>query len=267
MTGSDWWACSGWCMVCGRWQVACGRWCMLAKIIMSVDIIVWVLSFMWPLQQCWDQPVQPIDLFSLKWYVACIVAASSNPQPRDNILCKDLIYHSSRAIYHPSNTNLLKNRQKPNTRWKIKNWSQTMTCPEIIWNGHPPTYVIGGIHHWPIAGHGSQLCCQWQLFWLPVNLSSKGDMQSCQIGIDMYVHMQRCLCVDIDIGDAFPWWCELPLDNQCERLLIPILMLGLTAGCMVVDIQLVEYISVSVSVLTLATLVRANMSASGCTVI
>jgi len=56
MTGSVWRAGGGRHVACGMWQVAGGRWCMLAEIMMSVDIIVWTLSSMWPPQQDLTMP-------------------------------------------------------------------------------------------------------------------------------------------------------------------------------------------------------------------
>ena len=45
----------------------------------------------WP-KSC-DEPVETIDWLSLslRWHVAYIVAASPNPQPRDDVLYKDSV--------------------------------------------------------------------------------------------------------------------------------------------------------------------------------
>jgi len=126
-----------------------------------------------------------------KMHVAYIVAASPNPQPRDDVLYKDTVWHSSRALSRPSNTKPLKNTQKTHRRQKTEDRSQTMPCPELLPNDHSPAHAIGGVNHMPIPKLGSRLCCRLQLSWLPVSRSSEGDTQSCCIVIG--IALKNCI--------------------------------------------------------------------------
>jgi len=127
---------------------------------------------------------------SLKWHVANIVAVRPNPQPHDDILYKDSIWHSSRVITCLLNIKPLRNRQKTNRRQKPEDGSQTMQCPEllpttILPNDQSAPCPMGGINRMPIPKRSSWLSCRLQLSWLPVNGSFEGDRPSCCIMIDI----------------------------------------------------------------------------------
>jgi len=183
------------------------------------------VSFYCSLHLCCDEPVETIDWLSLslRWHVAYIVAASPNPMPRDELLYKDSVEHSSRALSRPSNTKQLKNRLKTNRQQKPKDRSHTMPWPELLPNDHSPAHAIEGINHMPSPKLGSRLCCRLSLSWLPVNRSSEGDTQSFCIVIaagrslipirSLLVPIMGC-AVGVEIGGASPWRCVLPLDKR-----------------------------------------------------
>jgi hypothetical protein len=68
---------------------------------------------------CCNEPVEMIDWLRLsqRCHIACIVAASPNPKPCNDVIDKDLVKHSSRTLSHPSNTKPLikKTENKYNT--------------------------------------------------------------------------------------------------------------------------------------------------------
>jgi len=122
---------------------------------------------------------------SLRWHVAYIEAASPDLQPHDDILHKDAVSHSSRALSHPSNTMPLKKQTE--NKWKTEDRGETMPCPEVLPNNHSPAHAIGGINHMPIHTLDSQLCWRLQLSELPVNQPWIGDTQSWWIAIGILV--------------------------------------------------------------------------------
>jgi len=116
-----------------------------------------------------------IDLIESKSNMTCsyIVAASPDPQPRDDVLYKDSVKHSSRALSGPSNTKPLKHRQKTNRRQK----TEAKPCQELR---SSQTTILPLM----LPKLGSQLCCRLQLSGPPVNHSSEGDTQSSWSVID-----------------------------------------------------------------------------------
>jgi hypothetical protein len=177
--------------------------------------------------RCCDEPVETIDSLSLslRWYLAYIVDASPNPQPRDDVLYKDSVYHTSRVLSHPLNTKLLK-----------KNRLQTEAKPCLALSSSQTTaHAIGGVNHGPMLKLSSRLCCRVQLCWLPVNRSSEGDTQSCCIVIAAGTSLItiRSLSVPligytvgVEMGGASPWWCVLLLHKRSRSVVSHLIRTG-----------------------------------------
>jgi len=216
-------------------------------------------------QLCCDEPVETIDWLSLslRWHIAYIVAASPNPQPRNDVLYKDSVYHSSRALSRPSNTKPLKKQTENKRKTEAKSChalsSSQMTilplmpleasiiclflssvvdcavgfkCLDFQSTAHPK------VTHSPVVS--------WSVSWwnIYINLQylsctvSKVLLQPAEASLipvrSLSVPMMGC-AVSVEIGDASPWWCWLPLAKWSGRSSFPFWTQVLITCCTVVD--------------------------------
>ena len=147
-----------------------------------------------------------IDLIESKSNMTCsyIVAASPDPQPRDDVLYKDSVKHSSRALSGPSNTKPLKHRQKTNRRQK-PNHARSWGPPKRPFSR---SCFLSSVVNCAVGFN----CLDLQST-TPRKVTHSTAGASLIPVCSLLVAIMGC-ALGVELGDASPWRCWLPPEKR-----------------------------------------------------